>query len=468
MKDVGGYEEAKLEVIEYINFVNHQERYKKLGARMPKGALLVGPPGTGKTLLARATAGEANIPFIACSSASLLLGSNGAEKLREIFKFAYDKAPCVLFFDEIDCIGRSRNHELAKPETQCLTEELLVQLDGFEQRTEKLLIILASTNHQSDLDEALMRPGRFDRVIQMPSPDLPARMAIMNVHLKPLTTSLDKVFLAKRFAILTAGFTGAQIAALCNESAMIAARDLNEEIKMPHFEQALERVRSGIKKKRPMTEEEKIHFARHDAAHAVAGWFLKGSTPPTKLCILPNASNKVDCSVTSCPNLPPTTRLGYLNNIATALAGAASEEIFYGEYQTNCSNDMRLATVLALKFVTEFGMTETLGKVYLKSIYVGWNQEGNEKFRPGNEVFGKVFAEVKKTLDECFEIAKSVLRQHQDQLEEIAQLLAKKDLLTLDMLVDVLGPSPHIDMDKLTLEDADFLPPGLAAWNEDN
>jgi len=278
---------------------------------------------------------------------------------------------------------------------------------------------------------------------------------------------LDKMFLAKRFAILSGGFTGAQIAALCNESAMIAARDLNEEILMPHFEQALDRVRSGVSKKRPFTAEEKMRFARHDAAHAIAGWFLKGAVPPTKLCILPNSSNTVECSQGGCAMIQRNcfTKSEALNVIAVLMAGAAAEEIFEGEYRTNCAEDLRVATAAALKYITECGKTELLGKAYIKSIYVGYYCN-EEKFRLGDEMFGKVFVLVKQTLDESFEIAKSVLKEHQEQLEKVAKLLAEKELLTLDMLVDILGPSPYVDMDKLNFEDANFLPPGLESWNQ--
>lgn len=288
--DVAGCEEAKLEIMEFVNFLRNPQQYLDLGAKIPKGALLTGNPGTGKTLLAKATAGEANVPFISVSGSEFLemFVGIGPSRVRDMFAMAKKHAPCILFIDEIDAVGRKRGGRSigGHSEQENTLNQLLVEMDGFNTSTN--VVVLAATNRVDILDPALLRPGRFDRQIYVPAPDIKGRASIFKVHLKPLKTSLDKNDLARKMAALTPGFTGADIANVCNEAALIAARDLRPDIDLKHFEQAIERVVAGMEKKTNVLQpEEKKTVAYHEAGHAVAGWFLEHADPLLKVSIIP-------------------------------------------------------------------------------------------------------------------------------------------------------------------------------------
>merc|ERR1719391_1941742 len=286
-KDVAGCEEAKLEILEFINFLKNPQQYQDLGAKIPKGAVLSGPPGTGKTLLAKATAGEANVPFITVNGSEFLemFVGVGPARVRDMFAMARKNAPCILFIDEIDAVGRKRGGRNVggQSEAENTLNQLLVEMDGFNTGTTNV-IVLAATNRMDILDQALLRPGRFDRQIYVPAPDIKGRASIFKVHLGTLKTEVDKVELSKKMAALTPGFTGADIANVCNEAALIAARELSQNIILKHFESAIERVVAGMEKKTNVLQPtEKRTVAYHEAGHAVAGWFLEHADPLLKV-----------------------------------------------------------------------------------------------------------------------------------------------------------------------------------------
>lgn len=285
-RDVAGCEEAKIEIMEFVNFLKNPQQYIDLGAKIPKGAILTGPPGTGKTLLAKATAGEANVPFITVSGSEFLemFVGVGPSRVRDMFTMARKHAPCILFIDEIDAVGRKRGGKnfSGHSEQENTLNQLLVEMDGFNTTTN--VVVLAATNRVDILDKALLRPGRFDRQIFVPAPDIKGRASIFKVHLGPLKTTLDKEALARKMASLTPGFTGADIANVCNEAALIAARDLRNDIIMKNFESAIDRVVAGMEKKTNVLQpEEKKTVAYHEAGHAVCGWFLEYADPLLKV-----------------------------------------------------------------------------------------------------------------------------------------------------------------------------------------
>lgn len=290
--DVAGCEEAKIEIMEFVNFLKNPQQYKDLGAKIPKGAILTGPPGTGKTLLAKATAGEANVPFITVSGSEFLemFVGVGPARVRDMFSMARKNSPCILFIDEIDAVGRKRGGKGGMgghSEQENTLNQLLVEMDGFT-TDESSVIVIAATNRVDILDSALLRPGRFDRQIYVPVPDIKGRASIFRVHLGPLRTSLDKTTLSRKLAAHTPGFSGADISNVCNEAALIAARDANDEISSKHFEQAIERVVAGMEKKtQVLQKEEKKTVAYHEAGHAIAGWFLQHADPLLKVSIIP-------------------------------------------------------------------------------------------------------------------------------------------------------------------------------------
>ena len=290
-KDVAGCEEAKIEIIEFVNFLKNPARYMMLGSKIPKGAILTGPPGKGKTLITKATAGEANVPFISVSGSEFLemFVGVGPARVRDMFAMARKNSPCILFIDEIDAVGRKRGGKNigGQSETENTLNQLLVEIDGLNKGSSNV-IILAATNRVDILDQALRRPGRFGRQIYVPAPDIKGRSSIFQVHLGNLKTDLDKVPLAKKMAALTPGFTGADIANVCNEAALIVARDLSQHIVIQHFESAIERVVAGMEKKNNVLgPEEKKTVAYHEAGHAVCGWFLEHADPLLKVSIIP-------------------------------------------------------------------------------------------------------------------------------------------------------------------------------------
>ncbi|KAK6054542.1 ATP-dependent metallopeptidase HflB [Cooperia oncophora] len=350
-KDVAGCEEAKIEIMEFVNFLKNPQQYKDLGAKIPKGAILTGPPGTGKTLLAKATAGEANVPFITVSGSEFLemFVGVGPARVRDMFAMARKNSPCILFIDEIDAVGRKRGGKGGMgghSEQENTLNQLLVEMDGFSTE-ESSVIVIAATNRVDILDSALLRPGRFDRQIYVPVPDIKGRASIFRVHLAPLKTSLDKVQLSRRLAAHTPGFSGADISNVCNEAALIAARDASEEITQKNFEQAIERVVAGMEKKSQVLQpEEKRTVAYHEAGHAVAGWFLEHADPLLKVSIIPRGKG-----LGYAQYLPKEqylyTKEQLLDRTCMTLGGRVSEEIFFGRITTGAQDDLQKVTQMA-------------------------------------------------------------------------------------------------------------------------
>ena len=365
-KDVAGLEEAKVEVMEIVDFLKNPKKYTDLGGKIPKGALLVGPPGTGKTLLAKAVAGEANVPFFSLSGSDFveMFVGVGASRVRDLFRQAKEKAPCIIFIDEIDAIGRARGRNMmqgSNDERENTLNQLLTEMDGFG--TDTGVIILAATNRPDVLDTALLRPGRFDRQIGIDKPDLVGREQIFKVHLKPLTKLSDDVD-PKKLASQTPGFAGAEIANVCNEAALIAARKNKKKVEMQDFQDAIDRVIGGLEKKNKLiSPEEKEIVAYHEAGHAVTGWFLEYADPLLKVSIVPRGVAALGYA----QYLPKEQYLyrkeQLLDSMCMTLGGRAAEEVFFGKISTGAQNDLERITKMAYAMVTIYGMNDKVGNV---------------------------------------------------------------------------------------------------------
>lgn len=351
--------------MEFVNFLKNPSRYTELGAKIPKGALLTGPPGTGKTLLAKATAGEAKVPFISVSGSEFLemFVGVGPSRVRDMFAMARKNAPCILFIDEIDAVGRKRGGRSfgGHSEQENTLNQLLVEMDGFN--TSLNVVVLAATNRVDILDKALLRPGRFDRQIFCPPPDIKGRASIFKVHLGPLKTDLDKNDVARKLAALTPGFTGADIANVCNEAALIAARDLNSTISFKNFEAAIERVVAGLEKKTKVLQpDEKKTVAYHEAGHAVSGWFLEHADPLLKVSIIPRGMG-----LGYAQYLPKEqylyTKEQLFDRMCMTLGGRASEQIFFDRITSGAQDDLQKVTKNAYSQVVQLGMSERVGNL---------------------------------------------------------------------------------------------------------
>ena len=365
-KDVAGCEEAKIEIMEFVNFLKNPVQYTDLGAKIPKGAILTGPPGTGKTLLAKATAGEANVPFISVSGSEFLemFVGVGPARVRDMFALARKNSPCILFIDEIDAVGRKRGGRNfgGQSEAENTLNQLLVEMDGFNTGATNV-IVLAATNRVDILDKALMRPGRFDRQIYVPAPDIKGRASIFKVHLGSLKTEIDKEDLSKKMAALTPGFTGADIANVANEAALIAARELSEFIVLKHFEAAIERVVAGMEKKtNVLSPEEKKTVAYHEAGHAVCGWFLEYADPLLKVSIIPRGKGLGYAMYLPKDQYLYTKEQMY-DRMCMTLGGRAAEQIFFGRITTGAQDDLQKVTKSAYAQITQYGMNERVGNV---------------------------------------------------------------------------------------------------------
>ncbi|PVD51109.1 AAA family ATPase [Terrimonas sp.] len=437
--DVAGLEEAKQEVMEIVDFLKNPKKYTALGGKIPKGALLVGSPGTGKTLLAKAMAGEAQVPFFSMSGSDFveLFVGVGASRVRDLFKQAREKAPCIIFIDEIDAIGRARgkNVMMSNDERENTLNQLLVEMDGFG--TDSGIIILAATNRPDVLDSALLRPGRFDRQITIDKPDVKGREEIFNVHLKPIKTSakLDVYKLAEQ----TPGFAGADIANVCNEAALIAARKGKTEVEMDDFQDAIDRVIGGLEKKNKIiSPDEKEIIAYHEAGHAICGWFLEHAYPLLKVTIVPRGTAALGYA-------QYTPKEQYLYNtdqlkdqICMTLGGRASEEIFFGKISTGASNDLQQITKIAYSMITVYGMNDKIGNI---SYYDP--QQDNYFTKPYSEETGKLIdEEVRKLIDEAYVRTKNLLTEKKQQVEILAKELLKKEVLFQSDLEHLIGKRP--------------------------
>jgi len=435
-KDVAGLEEAKVEVMEIVDFLKNPEKYTKLGGKIPKGALLVGPPGTGKTLLAKAVAGEAEVPFFSLSGSDFveMFVGVGASRVRDLFRQAKSKAPCIIFIDEIDAIGRARgktNGFGGNDERENTLNQLLTEMDGFD--TNSGVIILAATNRAEILDSALMRAGRFDRQIHLELPDVKEREEIFQVHTKNLkmASSVKIDFLAKQ----TPGFSGADIANVCNEAALIAARNDKPEIDKQDFLDAVDRIIGGLEKKNKIiSETEKRTIAYHEAGHATVSWLLEYANPLLKVTIIPRGK-----ALGAAWYLPEersiTTKEQLLDEMCSTLGGRASEEINFGKVSTGALNDLERVTKQAIAMVSFYGMSSDIGNI---SYYNSTDEYGFTK-PYSDKTAEKIDADVKAMVEEQYERAKEVLRNNMEGLTQLAETLLEKEVIFSDDLERIFG-----------------------------
>lgn len=452
--DVAGLDEAKVEVMEIVDFLRNPKKYTSLGGKIPKGALLVGPPGTGKTLLAKAMAGEAQVPFFSLSGSDFveMFVGVGASRVRDLFKQAREKAPCIIFIDEIDAIGRARgkNAMMSNDERESTLNQMLVEMDGFG--TDTGIIVLAATNRPDVLDSALLRPGRFDRQITIDQPDLAGREAIFKVHLKDIKTSesLDIHKLAEQ----TPGFAGADIANVCNEAALIAARKNKSGVDMADFQDAIDRVIGGLEKKNKIiAPHEKEVIAYHEAGHAVAGWFLEHAYPLLKVTIVPRGTAALGYA-----QYTPKEQYLYrtedlVHRMCMALGGRVSEQIFFGKISTGAGSDLENVTQIAYSMVTVYGMSKKVGNV---SFY---NPHQDTSFtKPYSEETSKLIdEEVRAIIAECYDKTVALLTEKKEQVEVIAKALLEKEVLFQADVEVLIGKRPFEER-KLLADEPPIVP----------
>jgi cell division protease FtsH len=440
--DVAGLEGAKEEVEEIVDFLKHPKKYTELGAKIPKGALLVGPPGTGKTLLAKAVAGEAQVPFFSLSGSDFveMFVGVGASRVRDLFRQAKEKAPAIIFIDEIDAIGRARSKNVnfgGNDERENTLNQLLTEMDGFG--TNSGIIILAATNRADILDKALMRAGRFDRQIYVDMPDVKERVQIFNVHLKNVKTdpSVDVDFLARQ----TPGFSGADIANICNEAALIAARHGAATVVQQDFLAAVDRIVGGLEKKNKIiTPNEKRSIAFHEAGHAVTSWLLEYASPLVKVTIVPRGR-----SLGAAWYLPEerqiTTTDQILDEMCATLGGRAAEQVIFGKISTGALSDLEKVTKQAYAMVGIYGLNERIGNL---SYY---DSSGENQFQKpySDETARTMDEEVSKLVEAAYQRAIHLLSENREKLEELAQLLLEKEVIFKEDLERILGIRPYID-----------------------
>jgi cell division protease FtsH len=429
--------------MEIVDFLKNPKKYTALGGKIPKGALLVGPPGTGKTLLAKAVAGEAQVPFFSMSGSDFveLFVGVGASRVRDLFKQAREKAPCIVFIDEIDAIGRARgkNVVMSNDERENTLNQLLVEMDGFS--GDSGIIVLAATNRPDVLDTALLRPGRFDRQISIDIPDVKGREKIFEVHLKPIKKSKDLNI--NKLAVQTPGFAGADIANICNEAALIAARKGKEEVDMSDFNDAIDRVIGGLEKKNKIiSPEEKKVIAFHEAGHAVCGWFLEHAHPLIKVSIVPRGVAALGYAQYLPKEQYLYTQEQMQDQMVALFGGRAAEEIIFGKVSTGAQNDLERITKMSYSMVSIYGMNEKVGNI---SYYDG-NQEYSAT-KPYSEETAKIIdEEVRALIAEQYDRTKDLLRQHIEPLKALAQELLRKEVLYKDDLERLIGKRPYEDM----------------------
>ncbi len=437
-KDVAGLEEAKVEIMEIVDFLKKADKYRELGAKIPKGALLVGPPGTGKTLLAKAVAGEANVPFLSISGSDFveMFVGVGASRVRDLFEQAKQKAPCIVFIDEIDAIGRARGKNAGfsgNDERENTLNQMLTEMDGFQ--TNAGVIVLAATNRADILDKALMRAGRFDRQIEVGLPDVKEREEIFDVHLRPLKLdpALDRSFLARQ----TPGFSGADIANVCNEAALIAARHNKSFVSKEDFLAAIDRIIGGLERKNKIiSDEEKRVIAYHEAGHATVSWILENASPLIKVTIIPRGR-----ALGAAWYLPEerqiTTREQMMDELAATLGGRVSEQLTFGHLSTGALNDLERVTKQAYAMVAYYGMSETIGTL---SYYDSTGQSDMSLTKPYSELTSQqIDAEAKRIIEEAYAAAEQVLRDHAEGLKELAELLLEREVVFTEDVERIFG-----------------------------
>lgn len=442
--DVAGLEEAKEEVMEVVEFLKNPDKFTRLGGTLPKGVLLVGPPGTGKTLMAKAVAGEAGVPFFSISGSDFveMFVGVGASRVRDLFKNAKESAPCIIFIDEMDAIGRTRGRNSmmgGNDERENTLNQLLVEMDGFD--SDAGVIIMAATNRPDVLDSALLRPGRFDRQILVDKPDRRDREQIFEVHTSTLLLGddVDMTVLAGQ----TPGFAGAEIANVCNEAALLAARTNKDAIEMEDFEQAIDRVIGGLEKKNKIiSPEEREVIAFHESGHAIVGWFLEHTDPVVKVSIVPRGLSALGYA----QHLPEErylySREALVDRITMMLGGRVAEEIVRGTITTGAQNDLERVTKMAYAMVVDYGMSERVGQV---SFNLSNQDDDTPMFdKPYSETTAQIIdEEVKAIIDDARERARQLLTDRRETLDRMAEALLEKEVLDAQALVDILGERPH-------------------------
>ena len=437
-KDVAGLAEAKVEIEEIVEFLKNPNRYTELGAKIPKGALLVGPPGTGKTLLAKAVAGEANVPFLSMSGSDFveMFVGVGAARVRDLFKQAKDKAPCIVFIDEIDAVGRARGKNPnmgSNDERENTLNQMLTEMDGFG--TNNGVIVLAATNRADMLDKALLRPGRFDRQIYVDLPELTDRVEIFKVHLRNLKVAPDLDI--EQLARQTQGFSGADIANVCNEAALIAARNNKKVVDWNDFMGAIDRIVGGLEKRsRVITDEEKFSIATHEAGHATITWMTQYGNPLVKVTIVPRGrALGAAWYAPEARQIIPTQAL--LDTMCGLLAGRAAEEVFLGQVGTGASDDLERTTKIARALVIMYGMSDKLPNL-------NYNDSTGQEYgftKPFSEDTARIIdEEVMRIVNEQYERAKEILRKYAAEHNQIRDLLVEREVIYHDDVQKILGP----------------------------
>jgi len=475
-KDVAGLDEAKAEVMEVVDFLKDPKKYTTLGGKLPKGVLLVGPPGTGKTLLAKAVAGEADVPFFSISGSDFveMFVGVGAARVRDLFKQAKEKAPCIIFIDEIDAVGRSRGKGAmmgANDERENTLNQLLVEMDGFA--TDKGVILIAATNRPDVLDSALLRPGRFDRQIMVDKPDLKGRIDILKVHTKSL--SLSKEVNLKTLASQTPGFAGAELANAANEAALLASRRNKQSIEMKDFEDAIERCVAGLEKKnKVINPREKQIVAYHEAGHAIVSWLMADNDPVQKISIVPRGMSALGYTM----NIPLEdrylmTRSELLGRICGLLGGRIAEQIIFSEISTGAQNDLEKVTSIAYNMVTVYGMSEKLGNLsFYESNNPYYGGPGIDK-KYGEETARLIDREVMSIVEESRMKVMNLLTENRDKLEKLASELLLKEMLQYPQIEEILGKRPeglfpvHLEEDLVEEEQEQIIEAGAVQNNQE-
>lgn len=441
-KDVAGCDEAKEEIMEFVSFLKNPKRYEKLGAKIPRGAILSGPPGTGKTLMAKATAGEAGVPFLSVSGSEFveMFVGVGASRVRDLFKTARKMAPCIIFIDEIDAIGgaREKNSMRSNDEKEATLNQLLVEMDGFDSSDH--VVVLAGTNRPDMLDKALMRPGRFDRHIVLDKPDLEGRKAIYKIHLSPLKLEfpVSDVF-AGKLAALTPGFSGADIANCCNEAALIAARHDADFVELKHFESAIERVIVGLEQRsRVLSPEEKKTVAYHEAGHAICGWYLKYADPLLKVSIIPRGQAALGYAQYLPDDQYLTSQEQFTHRMIMALGGRVSEELNFDDITTGAADDLQKVTRMANAMILKLGMSKKLGTIVFEP--KDTNMQVHKPY--SEETWELIDAEVHRVIDDAHTRCKNLLTEKIKEVEKVAEELLTKEVLTREDMIRLIGPRP--------------------------
>ncbi|KAI5073818.1 hypothetical protein GOP47_0011831 [Adiantum capillus-veneris] len=441
-KDVAGCDEAKQEIMEFVHFLKNPKKYQELGAKIPKGALLIGPPGTGKTLLAKATAGEAGVPFLSMSGSDFMemFVGVGPSRVRDLFAQARKAAPSIIFIDEIDAIGRARGRggfAGSNDERESTLNQLLVEMDGFG--TTAGVVVLGGTNRPDILDKALLRPGRFDRQIAIDAPDIKGREQIFRIYLKKLKLDKEATYYSERLAALTPGFAGADIANVCNEAALFAARNEQTQICMEHFEAAIDRIIGGLEKKnKVISKEERRTVAYHEAGHAVVGWFLEHAEPLLKVTIVPRGTAALGFAQYVPNENLLMTKEQLLDVICMTLGGRASEQVLLGKISTGAQNDLEKVTKMTYQQVAVFGFSDKVGLLSFPQ-----RENSYEMTKPYSNATAEIIdKEVRELVTTAYARTLALIEKHREGVEELAKELLKSEVLHQEDLVRILGERP--------------------------